>query len=154
MTSEGVESPTLPRLLSVPGLTVLVVLGISILAASRLFGVDTILREVVTEVIAGIGNAILVLALFGLFFRTGLQRLLRRAPGGDALAQSAEHLREILGGLDQREEYLEGSRYEAKLDRIDEGVRSLANDEIPALKSEIEALRNLILDGEQGRRTR
>ena len=154
MTSEGVESPTLPRLLSVPGLTVLIVLGISILAASRLFGADTILREVVTEVIAGIGNAILVLALFGLFFRTGLQRLLRRAPGGDALAQSAEHLREILGGLDQREEYLEGSRYEAKLDRIDEGVRSLANDEIPALKSEIEALRNLILDGEQGRRTR
>ena len=95
-----------------------------------------------------------MLALFGLFFRTGLQRLLRRAPGGDALAQSAEHLREILGGLDQREEYLEGSRYEAKLDRIDEGVRSLANDEIPALKSEIEALRRLILDGEQGRRTR
>ena len=149
MTSESVETPTLSRLLSVPGIAVLIVLGIAILATSRLFGADTILREVVTEVIAGIGNAILVLALFGLFFRTGLQRLLRRAPGGDALAQSAEHLREILGGLDQREEYLEGSRYEAKLDRIDEGVRSLANDEIPALKSEIEALRKLILDGEQ-----
>jgi hypothetical protein len=154
MTSEGVETPTLPRLLTVPGLAVLVVLGISILAASRLFGADTILREVVTEVIAGIGNAILVLALFGLFFRTGLERLLRRAPGGDALAESAQHLGEILGSLDQREEYLEGSRYEAKLERIDEGVRSLANDEIPALKSEMDALRKLILDGEQGRRTR
>jgi hypothetical protein len=154
MTSEGVETPTLPRLLSVPGLAVLIVLGISTLAASRVFGADTILREVVTEVIAGVGNAILVLAVFGLFFRTGLERLLRRAPGGDALAESAEHLREILGSLDQHDEYLGGSRYEAKLDRIDEGVRSLGNDEIPALKSEIEALRKLILDGEQGRTTR
>ena len=154
MTSEGVETPTLSRLLSVPGIAVLVVLGIAILATSRLFGADTILREVVTEVIAGIGNAILVLAMFGLFFRTGLERLLRRAPGGDALAESAEHLREILGSLDQHDEYLEGSRYEAKLDRIDEGVRSLGDDGLPALKSEIEALRRLILDEEQGRRTR
>jgi hypothetical protein len=154
MTSEGVETPTLSRLLSVPGIAVLVVLGIAILATSRLFGADTILREVVTEVIAGIGNAILVLAMFGLFFRTGLERLLRRAPGGDAFAESAERLREILSGLDQRDQNLEGSRYEAKLDRIDEGVRSLGDDGLPALKSEIEALRRLILDGEQGRRTR
>jgi hypothetical protein len=154
MTSEGVETPTLSRLLSVPGIAVLVVLGIAILATSRLFGADTILREVVTEVIAGIGNAILVLAMFGLFFRTGLERLLRRAPGGDAFAESAERLREILSGLDQRDQNMEGSRYEAKLDRIDEGVRSLGDDGLPALKSEIEALRRLILDGEQGRRTR
>src|SRR5215216_5136864 len=109
MTSEGVETPTLPRLLTVPGLTVLVVLGISILAASRLFGADTILREVITEVIAGFGNAILVVAMFGLFFRTGLERLLRRAPGGDTFAESAEHLREILEGLNQRERNMEGS---------------------------------------------
>jgi len=154
MTSEGVETPTLSRLLSVPGIAVLVLLGIAILATSRLFGADTILREVVTEVIAGIGNAILVLAMFGLFFRTGLERLLRRAPGGDAFAESAERLREILSGLDQRDQNMEGSRYEAKLDRIDEGVRSLGDDGLPALKSEIEALRRLILDGEQGRRTR
>jgi len=154
VTSEGVETPTLSRLLSVPGIAVLVLLGIAILATSRLFGADTILREVVTEVIAGIGNAILVLAMFGLFFRTGLERLLRRAPGGDAFAESAERLREILSGLDQRDQNMEGSRYEAKLDRIDEGVRSLGDDGLPALKSEIEALRRLILDGEQGRRTR
>jgi hypothetical protein len=154
MTSEGVETPTLSRLLSVPGIALLVVLGIAILATSRLFGADTILREVVTEVIAGIGNAILVLAMFGLFFRTGLERLLRRAPGGDAFAESVERLREILSGLDQRDQNMEGSRYEAKLDRIDEGVRSLGDDGLPALKSEIEALRRLILDGEQGRRTR
>ena len=151
MTSEGVETPTLSRILSVPGIAVLVVLGIAILAASRLFGADTILREVVTEVIAGIGNAILVLAMFGLFFRTGLERLLRRAPGGDALAESAESLREILGSLDQRNYDIEGSRYETKLDRIDEGVRSLGDEGIPALRSEIEALRRLILDREQGR---
>jgi hypothetical protein len=149
MTSEGVETPTLSRLISVPGIVVLVVLGIAILASSRLFGADTILREVVTEVIAGIGNAILVLAMFGLFFRTGLERLLRRAPGGDALAESAEHLREILGNLDQRDQLMEGSRCQAKLNRIDEGVRSLGDDALPALKSEIEALRKLILDGEQ-----
>jgi hypothetical protein len=154
MTSEDVETPTLSRLLSAPGLAVLVVLGIAILATSRLFGADTILREVVTEVIAGIGNAILVLAMFGLFFRTGLERLIRRAPGGDAFAESAERLREILGGLDQRDQNMEGSRYEAKLDRIDEGVRSLGDEGLPAVKSEIEALRRLILDGEQGRRTR
>jgi hypothetical protein len=153
MTSEGVETPTLSRLVSVPGIAVLVVLGIAILATSRLFGADTILREVVTEVIAGIGNAILVLAMFGLFFRTGLERLLRRAPGGDAFAESAERLREILGGLDQRDQNIERSRYEAKLDSIDEGVRSLGDEGLPALKSEIEALRRLMLDGEQGRRT-
>jgi hypothetical protein len=148
MTSEGVETPTLSRILSVPGIAVLVVLGIAILAASRLFGADTILREVVTEVIAGIGNAILVLAMFGLFFRTGLEQLLRRAPGGDALAESAESLREILGSLDQRNYDIEGSRYEAKLDRIDEGVRSLGDEGLPALRSEIEALRRLLLDRE------
>jgi hypothetical protein len=148
MTSEGVETPTLSRILSVPGIAVLVVLGIAILAASRLFGADTILREVVTEVIAGIGNAILVLAMFGLFFRTGLEQLLRRAPGGDALAESAESLREILGSLDQRDYDIEGSRYEAKLDRIDEGVRSLGDEGLPALRSEIEALRRLLLDRE------
>ncbi len=148
MTNEGIETPTLSRLLSAPGIAVLVVLGIAILAASRLFGADTILREVVTEVIAGIGNAVLVLAMFGLFFRTGLERLLRRAPGGDAFAESVERLREILGSLDQRDQNMEGSRYEAKLNRIDEGVRSLGDDKLPALKSEIEALRRLILEGE------
>jgi hypothetical protein len=49
---------------------------------------------------------------------------------------------------------MEGSRYEAKLDRIDEGVRSLGDEGLTAVKSEIEALHRLIFDGEQGRRTR
>jgi hypothetical protein len=150
VTSEGVQTPTLSKLLSAPGIAALAALGVAILAVSRLFGADTILREVVTEVIAGFGNAILILAVFGLLFRTGLERLLRRAPGGDAFAESAERLREILDGLDQRNQSTEASRYEAKLDSIDESVRSLADESLPALKSEIEALRRLILDAEEG----
>jgi hypothetical protein len=153
MTRQGVEPPTLSRLLSVPGIAALAVLGVAILAVSRLFGADTVLREVLTEVIAGFGNAILLLAMFGLFFRTGLERLIRRSPGGDTLVESAERLREIMEGLNQRELNTDGSRYE-KLDSIEEGVRSLADEGLPALKSEIEALRRLILDEEPGRRTR
>jgi hypothetical protein len=154
MTTEGTEARTLSRLLSAPGIVALAILGIMILAVSRLFGADTILREVVTEVIAGFGNAILVLAMFGLFFRTGLERLLRRMPGGDSFAGSAERLREILQDLDQPNQDTVGAQYEAKLASIDQGVRSLADEGLPALKSEIEALRRLILDAEQGRRTR
>jgi hypothetical protein len=152
MNSEGTEAPTLIRLLSVPGILALALLGIAVLAASRLLGADTIVREVVTEVIAGFGNAILILAVFGLFFRSGLERLLRRAPGGDTVVESAERLREILDSFDQRGREVESSPCGAKLDRIDAGVRSLAEEGIPALRSEIEALRQLVLDARQGRR--
>ena len=141
MNSEGTEAPTLIRLLSVPGILALTLLGIAVLAASRLLGADTIVREVVTEVIAG----------FGLFFRSGLERLLRRAPGGDTVVESAERLREILDSFDQRGREVESSPCGAKLDRIDAGVRSLAEEGIPALRSEIEALRQLVLDARQGR---
>ena len=152
MNSEGTDAPILIRLLSVPGILALALLGIAVLAASRLLGADTVLREVVTEVIAGFGNAILILAVFGLFFRSGLERLLRRAPGGDTLVESAESLREILESLDQRGREVESSPCGAKLDRIDAGVRSLTEEDIPALKSEIEALRQLVLDARQDRR--
>jgi hypothetical protein len=152
MNSEGTEAPTLIRLLSVPGILALALLGIAVLAASRLLGADTIVREVVTEVIAGFGNAILILAVFGLFFRSGLERLLRRAPGGDTVVESAERLREILDSFDQRGREVESSPCGAKLDRIDAGVRSLAEEGIPALRSEMEALRQLVLDARQGRR--
>ena len=152
MNSEGTEAPTLIRLLSVPGILALALLGIAVLAASRLLGADTIVREVVTEVIAGFGNAILILAVFGLFFRSGLERLLRRAPGGDTVVESAERLREILDSFDQRGREVESSPCGAKLDRIDAGVRSLAEEGIPALRGEIEALRQLVLDARQGRR--
>ena len=138
------------RLLSVPGILALALLGIAVLAASRLLGADTVLREVVTEVIASFGNALLILAVFGLFFRSGLERLLRRAPGGDTLVESAESLREILESLDERGREVESSPCGAKLDRIDAGVRSLTDEAIPALRSEIETLKQLVLDAKQG----
>ena len=144
MTSEGMQTPTLPRLLSAPGIAALAVFGIIVLALSRLFGADTILKEVVTEVVAGFGNAILILALFGLFFRTGFERLLRRAPGGDEIAESAERLREMLQDVNEGDRDTQGLPYEEKLTRIEEGVRSLIEEDIPALKSEIEALRRLV----------
>jgi hypothetical protein len=151
MNSEDTEAATLIRLLSVPGILALALLGIVVLATSRLLGADTIVREVITEVIAGFGNAILILAVFGLFFRSGLERLIRRAPGGDTIAESAEHLRELLGDFDQRGLDVDVSQYGAKLDRIDANVRSLVNEGVPALGSEIENLQQLILDAKQGR---
>jgi hypothetical protein len=152
MNSEGTDAPTLIRLLSVPGIMALALLGIAVLAASRLLGADTIAREVLTEVIASFGNAILILAVFGLFFRSGLERLLRRAPGGDTVVASAESLREILESFDQRGSEVESPPCGAKLDRIDAGVRSLTEEDIPALRSEMEALRRLVLDLKQGQR--
>ena len=136
MTSEGMQTPTLSKLLSAPGIAALAIFGIIILAVSRVFGADTILKEVVTEVVAGFGNAVLILALFSLFFRTGLEHLLRRAPGGDAIAE--------LQNVDQRDQDAQGLPYEEKLTRIDEGVRSLIDEDIPALRMEIEALRRLV----------
>jgi hypothetical protein len=153
MTSEGMQTPSLSRLLSAPGIAALAVLGLIVLAASRLLGADTILKEVVTEVVAGFGNAILILALFSLFFRTGIEHLLRRAPGGDTLAGSVEHLQEMLHNMDQRDQDTQRPPFEEKLTRIDEGVRSLIEDDIPALRMEIEALRRLV-SSERGRDTR
>jgi hypothetical protein len=144
MTSEGMQTPTLSRLLSAPGIAALAVLGIIVLAMSRLFGADTILKEVVTEVVASFGNAILILALFTLFFRTGFEHLLRRAPGGDAIAESAERLREMLQDVNEGGQDKQEPPYEEKLTRIDEGIRSLIDEDIPALKTEIEALRRLV----------
>lgn len=152
MTSDDFESPAVSKLVSAPGIAALAILGIVILALSRLFGAETILREVVTEVVAGFGNAILILAIFGLFFRSGLEQLLRRAPGGDTIAGSAERLGKILQDLDQNNRGMGESRYEAKLDHIEEGVQSLANEEVPKLKREVEELRKLVLDTGYGQK--
>jgi hypothetical protein len=150
MTSEGMQKPNLSKLISAPGIVALAIFGISFLAVSQVFGADTILKEVVTEVVAGFGNAILILALFSLFFRTGLEHLLRRAPGGDAIADSVEHLQDTLRNTDQRDQDTQGPPCEVKLTRIDEAVRSLSDDDIPALRMEIEALRRLV-SSESGR---
>src|SRR5215217_5312130 len=124
MSSENSGSSTLPRLLSVPGLVRVAVFGALVVVVSRLFGPENILREVVVELLASFGSTILVLAIFGLLFRSGLQRLLRGAPGGETFARSAERLGELLQEFDQREE--EGDSLDSeKLDRIEKGIRSL-----------------------------
>ena len=151
MPTEDPESPTLPRLLSVPGLMAVAIFGISVIVASRLFGPENILREVITELLASFGSTILLLAIFGFFFRSGLQRLVRWAPGGETFEESAERLRELLQDFDQREKESEGSSAEEKLDRIEEGVRTLAADEIPRMKDEIQELRKMLADPEYGR---
>jgi hypothetical protein len=144
MTSEGTQDPALSKVLSGPGIVALAVFGIIFLAVSRVFGADTILREMITEVVAGLGNAVLLLALFSLFFRSGLERLLRRAPGGDVFAESMQHLRDMLHDIDQRDHDTQGLPYEEKLTRIDEGVRSLLEEDFPAVRMELEALRRLM----------
>ncbi len=153
MTSEDSQTSAISKLVSVPGIAVLAVFGIALLALSRAFGAENILREVVTEVVAGFGNAILILAIFGLFFRSGLEGVIRRAPGGDTFAESAERLREILQDLDQTNRGVGENRYEAKLARIEEGVRSLTDDEVPKLKREVEELRKMLLDAGHRRET-
>ncbi|MDQ3912721.1 MAG: hypothetical protein M3305_13325 [Actinomycetota bacterium] len=146
MTRGHRDTPTLLKLVSVPGLAVIAILGIAVIALSRLFGPENILREVLMEVVASLGSTILVLAIFGLFFRSGLERLLREAPGGETLAESANRLGEVLQDLDQQNQKMVRPADEAKLDRIEQGVRSLAEDGIRPLKEEIEELRKLILD--------
>jgi hypothetical protein len=152
MSSENSGSSTLPRLLSVPGLVSVAVFGVLVVVVSRLFGPENILREVVTELLASFGSTILVLAIFGLLFRSGLQRLIRGAPGGETLTRSAERLGELLQEWDQREEEPEDSQDAEKLDRIEEGIRALSTDEIPRLKTEINELRNMLADRGYGRR--
>jgi hypothetical protein len=150
MTTEDPGSPALPRLLSVPGLLGVAAFGVLIVVVSRLFGPENILREVVTELLASLGSTILLLAVFGLFFRTGLRRLLRGAPGGESLTQSAERLNELLQSFDQRASEPEDSENGEKLDRIEEGVRAITADELPRLKNEIRELRNLLAEARHG----
>jgi hypothetical protein len=152
MPTEDSESPMLPRFLSVPGLMAVAIFGILVIVASRLFGPENILREVITELLASFGSTILLVAIFGFFFRTGLQRLLRWAPGGETLSESAERLSKLLQDFDQRTEEPEGSQDGEKLDRIEEGVMTLTKDEIPNLKNEIRELRKMFADPANGSR--
>jgi hypothetical protein len=151
MSEEDPDSPRLPKLLSVPGLMAVAIFGISVIVVSRLFGPENILREIITELLASFGSTILLIAIFGFFFRTGLQRLLRWAPGGETFEESAERLRELLQDFDHRGRESEDSQDGEKLDRIEEGVRTLAADEIPRLKNEIQELRKMLADPAYGR---
>jgi hypothetical protein len=148
MTTENSGSRALPKLLSVPGLVSVAVFGVLVVAVSRLFGPENILKEIVTELLASFGSTILVLAVFGLLFRSGLERLLRGAPGGETFTRSAERLGELLQEFDRGEEEAEDSQASEKLDRIEEGIRALSADELPRLRAEIRELRNGLADRE------
>ncbi len=143
---EEPESSVLPKLVSIPGLVTVAVLGIAVILVARLFGPGNVLREVATELIASFGSTILVLAIFGLLFRSGLERLLQEAPGGEAFVESAERLRDTLQNLDQQDRKSQGPGFEAKLDRIGEDVRSVADSELPALRKEVAELRGLVAE--------
>jgi hypothetical protein len=145
MTTENSGSQSLPKLLSVPGLISVAVFGVLVVVVSRLFGPENILREVVTELLASFGSTILVLAIFGLLFRSGLQRLLHGAPGGETFARSAERLGDLLQAWDQREEE-EDSQVSEKLNRIEEGIKTMSSDELPRLTVEIRELRKMLED--------
>ena len=146
MSTENPGSQTLPKLLSVPGLVSLAVFGVLVVVKSRLFGLENILKEVVTELLASFGSTILLIAVFGLVFKSGLRRLLRATPGGETLSKSAERLSELLQEFDQGG--WKGARdEEEKLDRIEESIRGLKEDEIPALRDEIRELREALEGG-------
>lgn len=149
MPEDSPDASALSRLISLPGVVALAVLGLAIAGASRFLGADTLLQEVATEVIASLGNAVLLLAVFGLLFRGGLERLLRGMPGGDAYAGFAEHVREMLQELGQQDptqpdQSLGRAEHEARLDRIEEGVRSLVERGVPELRAEMRELRELL----------
>ncbi len=146
MADTDTDGSGFSKLVSGPGIAALAILGVAVLAASRLLGSETILREVVTEVIAGFGNAILILAVFELFFRAGIERLVRKATGSDAIVQSTERMRETLQGLGPGERAEESSAGSAKLDSIEQDLRSLVDRDIPELKKRLEELRELVLD--------
>jgi len=151
MSEEDTGSPKLPKLLSVPGLMAVAIFGISIVVVSRLFGPENILREIVTELLASFGSTILLLAIFGFFFRTGVQRLLRWAPGGETFEESVERLRELLQEFDIRGRESEGSVDGEKLDRIEAEVKTLSAENLPRLENEIQELRKMLSDAGQGR---
>lgn len=134
------------KLISVPGLVAVAILGVAVAAVARLFGPGNVLREVATELVASFGSTILVLAVFGLLLRTGLERLLREAPGGEALAQSVERLEGLLQGPGAQDPKEQEPGFGAKLDRIERDVRSLVDGEVPALRKEVAQLRGLLAD--------
>jgi hypothetical protein len=151
MPEEDPDSPKLPRFLSIPGLMAVAIFGISVIVVSRLFGPENILREIVTELLASFGSTILLFAIFGFFFRTGIRRLLRWVPGGETFEESAERLRELLQDFDVRGREPEGSPDGEKLDRIEEGIRTLSAEKIPRLENEIQELRKMLADPAYGR---
>lgn len=133
------------KLVSVPGLAAVAILGAAVAVAARLLGPGNVLREIVTELVASFGSTILVLAVFGLLFRTGLERLLRGAPGGETFARSAERLEVLLRGVEAQNADTQETGLGSRLDRIEGDVRPLVG-EVSALRREISDLRELLAD--------
>jgi hypothetical protein len=150
MTDSDTDGPGFPKLVSGPGIAAVAILGVAVLATSRLLGSETILREVVTEIIAGFGNAILILAVFELFFRAGIERFIRKATGSDAYVQGTKQVRETLQGLGPGDQGKEASAGSVKLESVEEDLKSLVDRDLPELKRSIEELRKLILDARPG----
>ena len=148
MPGDDLRLSNLSRMVSVPGIVALAVLGAVIAGVARLFGTDLVVREVMIEMIASFGSSILVLAVFGLFLRSGIERMIQRTPGGDLYAQSTERLREMLEGVDSAQGS-QGSQLEERLARIEESLGSLSSEQIPGLRSDIRNLRSLIQDSQQ-----
>ena len=148
MSGEDLQPSNLSRLISIPGIVALAVLGALIVGVARLFGTDVVLREVLMEVIASFGSALVIISVFGLLFKSGIERLIRRAPGGDLYAQSTESLREMLENRDDQESNLSG--LEERLSRIERNLASLSGERLPELKEEIQELRRSLSDAEDG----
>ena len=149
---EESESSTLSKLVSVPVLSAVALLSLAVSILARLFGPETLLREVITEVVASFGSTLLLVAIFGLLFRSGLERVLRGAPGGEDFMESAQRLKDVLHNLDERDQTPQGAGWEEKLDRIEEDLRSLTENELPSLRNELAELRKLLASADHERR--
>ena len=129
------------------------ILGVAVLAASRLLGSEATIREVVTEVIAGFGNAIFLLAVFELFFMpaSSVSSARRPVPTPTRRARNGRERRRCRasGQASRAEESSAGS---AKLDSIEEDLRSLVDRDLYGLKKRIgiEEVRELVSDARLG----
>ena len=145
------ERSELTKLVSVPGLVAVAILGATVAAMASFFGPGDVLREVATELVASFGSTILVLAVFGLVFRSGLERLVRGAPGGESLAQSVERLADVMQGPEAQSLGTEEPGFEAKVDQIGRDVRSLVDHDVPTLRKEVAELRAILTALQQER---
>ncbi len=127
------------------------ILGIAVAAVARLFGPGNVLREVATELVASFGSTILVLAVFGLVFRSGLKRLVRGAPGGESLARSVERLADVMQGPEAQSLGAQAPGLEAKVDQMCRDVRSLVDRDVPTLRKEVAELRAMLTALQQER---
>ena len=122
---EEPDRPATTKLISVPGLVAVAILGVTVTVAARLFGPGNFFREVITELVASFGSTILVLAVFGLLFRSGIERLLRGAPGGETFARSVERLEVLLQGVEAQDAGTREPDLESRLDRIEKEISDL-----------------------------